>query len=152
MLHFLVENRDSHKPIIDNAKTNNATPIVRTHSHTLHLATIRTDCLFIIVPGLSVIRCTICIDSCLVLPQLCQVNLERLRVVLEAKTDHGVKDVLASDRLALFHLALLCGSTRQRSMQIVQRITERPGMMMNRQSVRVLLRSAVCDCMPSKLV
>ena len=41
------------------------------------------------------------------LPELRQMDLERLRVVLEPERDHRVEDVLAADRLALLQLALL---------------------------------------------
>ena len=41
------------------------------------------------------------------LSELREVDLECLRVVLEAEREHRVEDVLATDRLALLHLALL---------------------------------------------
>lgn len=41
------------------------------------------------------------------LPQLCKMNLERLRIVFEPKRYHGVKDVLSTNRFAFLELALL---------------------------------------------
>ena len=41
------------------------------------------------------------------LPQFRKVDLQRLRIVLEAEVGHGVEDVLAANRLALLDLALL---------------------------------------------
>lgn len=43
------------------------------------------------------------------LPQLCEMYLERLRVVLEPQRGHGIQDILPPDGLALLHVALLGG-------------------------------------------
>ena len=43
------------------------------------------------------------------LPELCQVYLERLRIVFEPEGGHGIQDVLPTNRLALFHVAFFSG-------------------------------------------
>jgi len=43
------------------------------------------------------------------LPQFCKVNLESLGVLVKAKSDHGVKDVLATNGFAFLDEAFFCG-------------------------------------------
>lgn len=45
--------------------------------------------------------------KCTHLPQLGQVDFQRLRVVLKPERDHGVEDVLSANGLPLLHLTLL---------------------------------------------
>ena len=42
------------------------------------------------------------------LPQFCEVNLESLGVLVKPKSDHGVKNVLATDGFAFLDEAFLC--------------------------------------------
>ena len=43
------------------------------------------------------------------LPQLCQMYLERLRIILEPQRRHGIQYILPPDRLAFLHVAFLSG-------------------------------------------
>jgi hypothetical protein len=43
------------------------------------------------------------------LPQLCQMYLERLRIILESQRGHGIQNVLSPDRLAFLHVAFFGG-------------------------------------------
>ena len=45
------------------------------------------------------------------LPQFCEVNLESLGVLVKPKSDHGVKNVLATDSFAFLDEAFLCSFT-----------------------------------------
>ena len=42
------------------------------------------------------------------LPQFCEVDLESLGVLVKPKSDHGVKNVLATDGFAFLNKAFLC--------------------------------------------
>jgi len=43
------------------------------------------------------------------LSQFCEVNLESLSVLVESKSDHGVKDILAADGFTFLDETFLCG-------------------------------------------
>ena len=43
------------------------------------------------------------------LPQLCQMYLERLRIILKSQRSHGIQYVLPPNRLAFLHVAFLGG-------------------------------------------